>query len=306
MTDVIHDCLKKNDSFLDQKHPIQRPKNTLFPKSLVQLVHKFPVQSGFPRGYTSKNSKIDQNRILTTPQHVIIQTANNAYQLKTKLDLISFYGGAAGWPVKQTNLWCRLVSQAVQTLNMLRISRINPKLSAHDQVFGVFDYNRTPLAPLGTKFVIHERPTQRASWGNHGKEGWLIGPAMHHYRHYTVIIRDTGGKRVSDTIEFLPMTFVMPTMTADDRVIMALEDIAIAITGTSLPQQTILSGPLMTSLHQLVLRHRLSPLQSPFKSPSQSSSLCAFQGCKRQSHRRLPPPRLALHKNSRIPPEQKS
>ena len=126
-------------------------------------------------------------------------------------------------------LWCRLVFQAVRTLNMLRISRINPKLSAHDQVFGVFDYNRTPLAPLGTKIIIHERPDQRPSWGKHGKEGWLIGPAIHHYRHYTVIVSDTGGKRVSDTIEFLPMKFVMPTTTSDDRVIAALEDIAIAI-----------------------------------------------------------------------------
>lgn len=55
-------------------------------------------------------------------------------------------------------LWCRLIFQTVRTLNMLRISRINPNLSAHDQVFGVFNYNRTPLAPLGTKIIIHERP----------------------------------------------------------------------------------------------------------------------------------------------------
>ena len=44
-------------------------------------------------------------------------------------------------------LWHRLILQAVQTLNCLRKSHINPKLLAHDQVVGVFDYNRTPLAP---------------------------------------------------------------------------------------------------------------------------------------------------------------
>ena len=44
---------------------------------------------------------------------------------------------------------CQLVPQAVITLNMLRQSRINPKLSAHDQVFGTFNFQRTPLAPLG-------------------------------------------------------------------------------------------------------------------------------------------------------------
>ena len=61
-------------------------------------------------------------------------------------------------------LWCRFIPQTVTTLNMLRQSRINPKLSAHDQLFGTLNYNRTPLAPLGTKVIIHEKPKQRASW----------------------------------------------------------------------------------------------------------------------------------------------
>ena len=33
-------------------------------------------------------------------------------------------------------LWCQLVPQEVVTLNMLQQSRINPKLSAHNQVVG--------------------------------------------------------------------------------------------------------------------------------------------------------------------------
>ena len=54
-------------------------------------------------------------------------------------------------------LWCQLVPQAVLTLNMLRQSRINPKLSAHDQVFGTFNFQQTLLAPLGTNVrVRHE------------------------------------------------------------------------------------------------------------------------------------------------------
>ena len=95
-------------------------------------------------------------------------------------------------------------------LNMLRQSRINPKLSAHDQLFGTFNYNRTPLAPLGTKVIIHEKPKQRASWDPHGKEGWLTGPAMNHYRYFEVAVDNTEGERVSDTIEFLPTKYDMP------------------------------------------------------------------------------------------------
>mmetsp|Transcript_20180 Transcript_20180/g.41904 ORF Transcript_20180/g.41904 Transcript_20180/m.41904 type:complete len:183 (-) Transcript_20180:163-711(-) len=51
------------------------------------------------------------------------------------------------------HLWCRLIPQAVTTLNMLRPSRLNPKLSTYNQFFGNFDFNKTPLAPLGTKVI---------------------------------------------------------------------------------------------------------------------------------------------------------
>jgi len=39
------------------------------------------------------------------PQHAI---AFNAYRLKTKLDLLTFYGGAAGWPTKRT--WIKAIN----------------------------------------------------------------------------------------------------------------------------------------------------------------------------------------------------
>jgi restriction endonuclease len=58
------------------------------------------------------------------------------------------------------HLWDRLISQAVLTLNLLRKSRKNPKLLAHAQLQGQFDYNATPLSPPGTKVTIHENPDQ--------------------------------------------------------------------------------------------------------------------------------------------------
>jgi hypothetical protein len=38
-------------------------------------------------------------------------------------------------------LWYQIIPQLVMTLNMLRCSRINPRLSAHTHIFRVFDYN---------------------------------------------------------------------------------------------------------------------------------------------------------------------
>ena len=88
------------------------------------------------------------------------------------------------------------------TLNMLRTSRINPLLSAHAQLFGIFNFDKTPLAPLGIRAMIHERVGQRMSCGDHGKEGWYIGLALQHYRNYNVYVKETNSERTSNTVEF--------------------------------------------------------------------------------------------------------
>jgi hypothetical protein len=45
------------------------------------------------------------------------------------------------------HLWDRLLTQAVITLNMLRKSIINPKLSAATYIFGQYDFNRATMEP---------------------------------------------------------------------------------------------------------------------------------------------------------------
>jgi hypothetical protein len=47
------------------------------------------------------------------------------------------------------HIWCRLVNQAIITLNLLRNSRLNKKFSAYAQVFGQFYLSTTLLAPPG-------------------------------------------------------------------------------------------------------------------------------------------------------------
>ena len=83
-------------------------------------------------------------------------------------------------------LWDLLLPQALITLNLLRNSNTNPKLSAYAQLNGPFDYNKTPLGPLGTKVLAHEMPNIRGTWDPHGVEAWYIGPAMDHYRGYKI------------------------------------------------------------------------------------------------------------------------
>ena len=44
---------------------------------------------------------------------------------------------------------------------MLCFSRRNSNKSANQEVYGNFDFNKTPLAPLGTKALIYNDPVSR-------------------------------------------------------------------------------------------------------------------------------------------------
>ena len=97
-------------------------------------------------------------------------------------------------------------------------------LLAHAQLFGVFNFDQTPLAPLGIRVMVHERVGQRMSWGDHGKEGWYTGPALQHYRNYTMYVKETNSERTSNTVEFFPSKLTMPATGPTDRLIAATEE----------------------------------------------------------------------------------
>ena len=60
-------------------------------------------------------------------------------------------------PLSPFYLWDRLLPQVTMAFNMLRRSRLNPELSAYEQVDGIHNFERTPLAPLGCKVQIHKK-----------------------------------------------------------------------------------------------------------------------------------------------------
>ena len=121
--------------------------------------------------------------------------------------------------------WDRLLPQATLTINLLRSSRIHPSLSAHASMFGQFDYNRTPLAPPGTKIVAHLAATTRTSFGQHGKVGWYIGPSPEHYRCYRCYFPDTQQERDVLKVDFFPEKIPFPTFTNSTYLRQTAEDI---------------------------------------------------------------------------------
>ena len=126
-------------------------------------------------------------------------------------------------------LWDELLPQALLTLNLLRTSRLNPALSAYNQLFGVFDFNKMPLTPPGTRALIFEDPDTRESWAPHGKLAWYVGQAPDHYRCYRFYIPETGGTRISATAEFFPHYSAVPKLSSMDAATHAARNLILAL-----------------------------------------------------------------------------
>jgi hypothetical protein len=116
------------------------------------------------------------------------------------------------------HLWDRILPQAVMALNMLRTSRINPKLLAATHIFGQYDFNRATMAPPETRIIARETPGRRRPWAPNGQDGWYIGPTLEYYRCYTVYIMKTRSNRTLDTVEFFPHKLTLPFPSSQDNV----------------------------------------------------------------------------------------
>jgi hypothetical protein len=68
----------------------------------------------------------------------------------------------------------KLLPQCLITLNLFRRSRINPQLSSQAHMHGAFDFNRTSLAPPGTKVLIREKPDVWETWAPNAVEVGIL------------------------------------------------------------------------------------------------------------------------------------
>ena len=148
---------------------------------------------------------------------------------------------------------------------MLRMSRINPILSAHEQLHGIHDFNATPLASPGTKCIAHEKSSQRGTWAPHGQHGWYVGAAPEHYRCYQIYIPKTQGTQICDTVEFFPTHCKMPNVSAHDAAIYTANDLITALTKPQ-PTNSFISigddGPTKIGNHFSNLHHQTTDLSS--------------------------------------------
>ena len=173
------------------------------------------------------------------------------------------------------NLWCRLLPQSEMTLNMLRPCRFNPKMSAYTALEGEFDYNSTPLAPLGSKVIAFKPPGVRQTWAPHGTLAWTIGPASNHYRCISVYVPKTNATITADTFQWsIDNTFRLPSITNEEQLTLAAHNLAEALQqhqkfnppSTSYAQQIDNLCSLFRSKVEHIIHQKLSPLNKDMHS----------------------------------------
>ena len=111
--------------------------------------------------------------------------------------------------------WDFLIPQVNLTLNLLRPCTINEAHSAYSYIYGPYNFDAHPLAPLGCKATVHQRAAgrggKRGSWDNQGKRGYYIGPVMDSYRVWRFYMPDPKATQDTNTAEFYPKTPVPTT-----------------------------------------------------------------------------------------------
>jgi hypothetical protein len=177
-------------------------------------------------------------------------------------------------------LWDRLLLQGTTTLNLLQASRLNSRLSTKAQLNGAFDFNRTPLAPPGTKVIFHKNSSVSRTWALHGVDEWYIGASPNPYCCWRVYIPQTAGERNSDTVEFIPATVPMPQLSSADAATKAVQDLVHALKNPHPPTPfATLGNEQRNTIDQLALiftaslPHQRDKHGTPAKSSEPSTSV---------------------------------
>ena len=184
------------------------------------------VSKGFkPKVNVMDNQATKAIKAYLTPQQVTLQLVEphnhrvNAAERAIQTFKNRFIGALgttdSEFPIQ---LWDKLAPQVQDCINLLRRSRISPTKSAYETLEGPYDWNRYPLAPLGTRAIIYEDSDTRASWAPHGLDAWYLGPSKDHYRCHIYYVPETKGYRVSGSAELFPQHCREPAYSPDSHV----------------------------------------------------------------------------------------
>ena len=115
-----------------------------------------------------------------------------------KANFLSIFAGVA--PYFPRNLWDLLLPLTELTLNLPQKAMLEPSRSAWSYFHGPFNYNATPIGPLGCNIIAHKKTGTRNSCDFCGAAIWNVSVALQHYRCHKIVANATQAAQLSDTV----------------------------------------------------------------------------------------------------------
>ena len=159
--------------------------------------------------------------------------------------------------------WCKMTEQCDITLNMMRPCTTNPLLSAFEAMEGMYSFDATPMAPVGTEMLMHLKPIRRGTWDYHAIKAWYFAPALNHYRVVKGVL-ESGATRLTDTWKFSHHALPIPSISSTDRIVKATQNLTSVIQGANPSQPDELAA--IEQLRAILLNS--TPLPSRNESPT--------------------------------------
>ncbi len=100
---------------------------------------------------------------------------------------------------------------------------LNPRISAWEFFHGPFDFNKTPLGPVGCRVLIHAKPVTHCLWDFRAKKGFYTGPVLDSYWCFKLVKSDTKSQVTSVRVKFCHAYRTIPTPTPADKIIHGLQ-----------------------------------------------------------------------------------
>ena len=193
--------------------PMKNRKKASQIKAVTIIIRNLKVAGLRPTFHMLDNEvSTDLIEFLETDEKIIVQLAPTGCHHKNAAEraiitlknpfIAGLYTAHKNFPL---NKWESLLPQAFTTLNLLLTSRLNLKLSAHALLNGPCNFNAMPMAPPGSKILVHKKPALWGTWAAHAVNAWYLGPALHHYRCYHIYISETRGELIADTVVWFPL-----------------------------------------------------------------------------------------------------
>ncbi len=133
---------------------------------------------------------------------------------------------------------------------MMRASQIDPTKLAYKTLYGPYDWNRYPLAPLGCKAVLYKDDNTRGLWASRGVDGWYLGPSMDHYHCNIYYIPKTHAYHISGSTKLFPQHCQLPDMTPHQH----LRALTNELTDLALPTNEMPKGNQLLQLLQTCIQ----------------------------------------------------